>query len=101
MSRDIVERLNDPVARAAWANAEMFEEAADEIIRLRAEFAAEKRKHAECRCERAAAEAERDALRVAISNAVEDLVTIELEQEIYAAQGVRMELAAALKGDGE
>lgn len=35
MSRDITERLRDPVARAAWANAEMFEEAADEIERLR------------------------------------------------------------------
>ena len=42
--------------------------------------------------------AERAELRAAISKAVDDLATIELEQEIYAAQGIRKELAAALEG---
>lgn len=40
---DIVARLRNPIARAAWANAEMFTDAADEIERLRAELAAANR----------------------------------------------------------
>lgn len=73
----------------------------EEIERLRAELAAcKERENAEwvkAIDERNVARAERDALRAAISKAIDDLATIELEQEIYAAQDVRWELAAALK----